>query len=421
MKRLAMGSATWMLQTVLAIGVSSVAVVGTAASAQAASAAGTRQLGTVKSIDAGKLTVATDDGKTVVMSLASAARVQQLAPGQTDLKMAEPSSAADIVVGDRVLAVGKMDGDAFVAARVVLMKTTAIAERNQASQADWQRRGSGGIVTTVDPAANSIGISSGTRKVLLTTKPATIVRRYAPGSIKFEDAKRSTLAEIQPGDQLRVRGEKSADGTSVAAEEIVSGSFRNLSGTVISVDATANTVTLKDLVTKKNQTVSISTGSDLRTLPPEMAARFVQKPRPAGAAAGTAPPAGAPAAGAGAGGYAGRAPGGERPAGMGGNPGGPGGPGGQAGRGAGGGAPDLSQMITRLPKTTLADLKPGAALMIVASGSATAAGPLTAITLLSGVEPILAATPVGEAPATISPWSLGSNGAEAAGGAGGAQ
>ena len=34
--------------------------------------------------------------------------------------------------------------------------------------------------------------------------------------------------QIQPGDQLRARGEKSADGTEITAEEVVSGTFRNI-------------------------------------------------------------------------------------------------------------------------------------------------------------------------------------------------
>ena len=70
-------------------------------------------------------------------------------------------------------------------------------------------------------------------------------------------------------------------------------------------------------------------------------------------------------------------------------------------------------MIPRLPKTTLADLKAGEALMIVASGTGNT-GPFTAITLLSGVEALLTGPAGSEM--TISPWSLGSGGAEAGGG-----
>lgn len=82
---------------------------------------------------------------------------------------------------------------------------------------------------------------------------------------------------------------------------------------------------------------------------------------------------------------------------------------------------DLAQMLTRFPTGTLAELKPGDALMIVASqsqvGSQPGAATITAITMLSGVEPILAASPSGAAPAmTISPWNVGGGAPEGGGG-----
>jgi hypothetical protein len=67
---------------------------------------------------------------------------------------------------------------------------------------------------------------------------------------------------------------------------------------------------------------------------------------------------------------------------------------------------DLSQMLNRLPTGSLNDLHSGQAVMLVASQSPSGEG-LTAVTLLSGVEPILAATP-GNSPAmTLSPWNVG--------------
>ena len=79
-----------------------------------------------------------------------------------------------------------------------------------------------------------------------------MLRRYAPGSVKFDDAKPAPLAEIRPGDQLRARGEKNADGSELTAQEIVSGSFRNISGTISSLDSAQGTITVHDLATKKN-------------------------------------------------------------------------------------------------------------------------------------------------------------------------
>ncbi len=376
--------------------------------------AANRALGTVKSISGNSLTVATDAGATVPVTLADAVRVQQLAPGSTDLKTAQASTVDAIAAGDRVLVSGTAgEAGALTATRVILMKSDAIAQRNQSTQADWNRRGSGGIVTAVDSLTGSIAVSSGARKITVETKNSTIYRRYAPGSVKFEEAKPGTMADLHPGDQLRVRGDRSADGLTVTAEEIVSGSFKNLSGTVISINAAANTFVIKDLATKKNETVAIGTESDLRALPPEAAARFAaSRARPGAAAAGS--PAGPPAAAAGtppgagegrrSGGYGAGAPGG----------GGYGGPGGEgrapSGRGSGA---DLSQMIPRLPKSSIADLKAGEALMIVASGNS---GPYTAITVLSGVEALLTGPAGSEI--TLPPWSSGAAGGGEAGGGG---
>jgi hypothetical protein len=67
---------------------------------------------------------------------------------------------------------------------------------------------------------------------------------------------------------------------------------------------------------------------------------------------------------------------------------------------------DLSQMLSRLPNETIADLHTGDAVMIVASQATPGSASVTAVTLLSGVEPILAATPSGTAAMTLSPWNV---------------
>ena len=372
-------------------------------SAQAAPAAAGRVQGTVKSISGNTIVVTTATGDSTV-TLAAGARVQQSA----DLKTVAPSTLDQLAVGDRVLVMGAAgDGGTFAGNRLVMIKSEAIAQRNQASQQDWARRGSGGIVASVDPAAKTVLISSGAKKVTITTTGTTIFRRYAPGSVKFEEAKPGTLADLQAGDQLRVRGDKTADGTGITAEEIVSGSFKNLAGTVVSVNAAANSLVIKDLSSKKNETVTIGNESDLRAMPPEIAARFAPAKSRPGAPAGAAAGGGAPAP---AGGDTAAAGGeGRRPGGYGGGAGGPG-----RGPGGGRGAADLSQIIPRLPKANLTDIKAGEALMIVASG-ASASGPFTAITLLTGVEPLLTGPAGSEL--TIPPWSAGAGAAGEAGGA----
>jgi co-chaperonin GroES (HSP10) len=356
----------------------------------------------VKAVSGKSLTLKTDAGQEIVVSVAEGARILQLAPGSTDLKTAQSITLGDIAVGDRVLVSGKAGdtADVFAASRVILMKSGDIAQKHEAEQADWQKRGSGGIVTAVDAGSEAVTISIGAKKVTLTTSAATKFRRYAGDSVKFEDAKPSTLAQIQVGDHLRVRGTKSEDGSSIQAEEIVSGAFKNLAGLIATIDADKGTLTLKDLATKKTVTVNITANSSIRTLPPQAAAMFAARAK--GGAAG----AGGGAASGGAGG--GTAGGGQAGASGEGRPGG-------AGRSAGG---DLSQLVGRLPNKTISDLKVGDAVMIVASQPDPGSNSVTAVTLLSGVEPILAAAP-GAPSMTLSPWSLGGEGAPEGGGGGG--
>jgi hypothetical protein len=74
--------------------------------------------------------------------------------------------------------------------------------------------------------------------------------------------------------------------------------------------------------------------------------------------------------------------------------------------------------VSRLPNKTIADLKVGDAVMIVASQPEAASSTVTAVTLLSGVEPILAAKP-GAPSITLSPWNLGAEAPDGGGGGGG--
>jgi co-chaperonin GroES (HSP10) len=359
-----------------------------------ATAPAARQLGTVTAIAGSSLTLKTDAGQEVVVSVPEGARILQLAPGSTDLKTAQTIALKDIAVGDRVLVNGKAGDTAgsFAAVRVILMKSSDIAQKHETEQADWQKRGTGGIVSAVDVGTGTLTIAVGAKKVAVTTSGKTQFRRYAGDSVKFEDAKPGTLAQIQTGDQLRVLGTKSEDGSSIEGEAVVSGSFKNLAGLIATIDAAKGTLTLKDLATKKTVTVTITPNSNVRALPPQAAAMFAARAKGAGAdgSGGGSPQPAAQAAG-------------------GGRPGGP-------GRSAGG---DLSQLVSRLPNKTLADLKVGDAVMIVASQPDPGSATVTAVTLLSGVEPILAATPSGGPAMTLSPWNLGGEGAPEGGGGGG--
>jgi hypothetical protein len=369
----------------------------------AAQPAVARRIGAIKAINGNALTLAPDAGPEVAVTVQPNARLLRIAPGEKDLKNATPVQLQDLKVGDRVRVRGQASADAqsIAALEIIVIAHSDLEARHEQERQDWQKRGLGGLVSAVDPATGTVTISvtslAGKKDIALHTSKTTVFRRYAPDSVKFDDAKPSTLLEVQPGDQLRARGDRNADGSELAAEEIVTGTFRNIAGTVNSVDASSGTVSVQDLLSKKAMQVRITADSQLHKLPFEMAQRIAARlkgamppgmPGAAGSSnsgsvpvAGNGPPSGAPSGGMSAGGGAG---GGMRQ----------------------GGAPDFQQMLSRMPAVTLADLHKGDAVLIVTTQGTAASGG-TAITLLSGVEPILQAAPTGSQAMMLAPWSLG--------------
>jgi hypothetical protein len=215
------------------------------------------------------------------------------------------------------------------------------------------------------------------------TTSSTVLKRYAPGSVRFDQAQPAPITAIQPGDQLWARGVKNADGTEIAADGIVSGTFLSIAGTILSTDPAASTVTVKDLATKKPVTVRISADAQMRRLDDKVAA-FLAARLKGGSAGG--PPAGAAGGGA---------SGGAAPRNF-----------NQSGGGAGS-RMDFETILERAPAIQLASLQKGEAVMIVATGDASS---VSAVKLLAGVEPLLEAP---QAQDLLSSWSLSSGESEA--------
>jgi len=390
-----------------------------------------KQVGAIKSIEGNAVTITTDSGATATVNVQPATKIVRVEPGQTDLKSAVPMDFKDLQIGDRIFVRWKASDTAqpVNAIGIIAMKRADVDAKQQHERDDWQKRSVGGPVTAIDPAAKTISISvtaiGGKKSVAVNTTPKTVFRRYAPDSVKFDDAKPSALDQVKPGDQLRALGTRSADGSTVDAEEIVTGSFRNIAGTINSIDAAANSITVMDLITKKPVVVKVSDQTQLRKLAPEVAQRiaFRLKGAAAGAAqandASTPPvaaspsgsaPSGSPSSGQNARQGDAQQGGGQR------NGAGASSAGGANGR-AGGGPADLQQILNRMPAASLSDFHKGDAVMAV-STEGTNSGGVTAITLVGGVETILeAAATSGSQMMTLSPWSLGSSSAMDAGGA----
>jgi hypothetical protein len=362
----------------------------------------TQQVGTVKAINGNTLILTPDAGSEVSVTVQDTTKIVQVAPGQKDLKSAVAIHLEDLQPGDRILVRSRPAPDAksAVAVGIIAMKSTDVEAKKAKDRDDWQKRGMAGLVSAADPAIGAIKISTGNgasaKTIVIHTTKNTILRRYAPDSVKFDDAKPAPLDQIRPGDQLRARGTKSDDGSEFQADEIVWGTFRNIAGIITSADSSAGTITLSDLIAKKTVVVKVTDQSQLRKIPAQMAQMIAFRLKSAGA--GSQGSSGASSQGGGAAG-AGPPNGGQRPGGAG------------AGRG------DFQQIVNRLPAATLSDFQKGDAVMVV-STQGTDSGGVTAITLLGGVEAILAAAPAGNASQaiTLSPWSLGAPAGDASSG-----
>ncbi len=325
------------------------------------------------SSDGSKITVKPDTGATVDVLLDANTSYMQVPPGEKDLKKASRIELKDIAEGDRVYARSRQaDGQApGPAVSVIVMSKTQVAQRQQAASAEWQTRGAAGRVTAVDPAAKTVTIRvqgpGGPHPLTVQTDATTGFRRYSAESIRFADAKKSDFGEIAVGNNLRVLGDKTADGASIHAEQIISGSFRNVAGTVVSVDAANNTIKVNDLLTKQPVTVGVNTDTNMRKIPPGLAAMLARMSQNNPANAGT--PGATPGAAAGSDAHAGQGGPDSHPGYNG--PGSPnaiaaahpgatgpqaGGPGGDPGS-----RPhmDVNQVLERSPQVALADLKPG--------------------------------------------------------------
>jgi hypothetical protein len=347
-------------------------------------------LGTVTAVDSSAHTVTVKEDKTgtsYTLLLAETKTLLKVEPGAKDLKNAVRITADDLQTGDRVDARGlKPDASSntLAARSVVLMSGRALQQAHQAQAAEWQHS-TAGVVTSVAGAAGKLNATiktpEGAKPVAIETTGQTEFTRYAPENPKTPAP--SQLNQIQIGDQVRVIGDKSADGTTITAQKIYSGAFRTISGTVTSIGQDGKSVTVKDLATKKPVEIVLGEDAAVHRLPPMMAMMLARRFNPS-----YKPPEGAPNGGA-------------APAGA-----------GQTPRMGGGGGPrgngDISQMLERTPKIALTDLKQGDA--VVVSGAVAGAGNthLLASNVIAGVEPILQSAPQRQGGQSLGgDWGLG--------------
>lgn len=327
-------------------------------------------IGEVKVIDgaAKQLTIKTDAGSVVNVALSDATVYMRLAPGEKTLTNATKITFSEVGEGDRVWARGKVaeDRKSVPATALIVMNKVDIAKKQEAERAEWKKRGMLGMITALKPETKEITVSTrsmtGTQSVIVPVSDKVEMRRYAPDSIKFADAKPAKFDELKVGDQVRALGDRSPDGASFTAEKVVTGSFKTVAGVVTAIDAATGEIKVNDMQTKQPLTIVVKQDAVLRKFP-AMGEGGMMMVRPQGAGAGAPAGQGAQAAPAG------------------------GGPQGAGPRPAGGGM-NIQDMLERLPVIAIADVKVGDTI-IVSSTKGADPTRLTAISLISGADTLL--------------------------------
>lgn len=310
-----------------------------------------RMIGEVLAIDLplGQLSLKTDTGETVTVKISPQTSCLRVPPGEKTLERAARISLQVIGIGDRVFANGQVaeDRKSMSARQLIVMAKADLEGQRERDRADWRRRGVTGTITALNPSIKEITLlmssPAGNKPIIVTAAEGVRYRRYAPDSIKFSDAKPGSFAELRVGDQLRARGEKSSDGLRFTPEEIVSGAFRSIGGSIISVNAESSEIKVQEIQGPQPITVIIGRDSLLRRLPPDLVTRVMKRVR------------------------------GSEPG---------------ASEKNEADEPDWQETLERLPALTIADLKPGDR-VVITSTKGIHPERVTAIGLFTGVDALL--------------------------------
>jgi Cu/Ag efflux protein CusF len=325
-----------------------------------------RPVGVILAIDlaAKRVTIKTDAGPEMTVVFDEATRFLRVAPGAKDLENAAAISASEMTAGDRILARGRSGGDtgSFAATSIIVISKADLARKHAAERAEWEKRGVGGVITALDPAAKEITITvpttAGVKPMVIAFTPGAALRRYAPNSVKFSDARPSHFEELKIGDHVRALGTGNEDRSRYTAEELVSGSFRVIAAVIVSHDAAQNTVLVTDLATNKRIEARLTPDSIARRLSAEIVQKLAARNKEV-----SAPDQG---------------------------------------------PRDLQPLIEKLPHLSGAELKAGDAVIISFANSEDVSR-VTAITLLAGVEPLLKTSTRGGQSVNLGSWNLDLN------------
>ena len=314
--------------------------------------------------DTRQVVVTTAAGSQVTVTLSDRTVYMRIPPGEKTKEKFIKIAPTDFGMGDSVFARGRMSEDrkSMPALEFYVMSKGDIAEKRERERNEWRTRGIAGTISALNADTKEITVDArtaeGPKPVVVAVTNETKFRRYAPDSVRFSDAKPGLFSDLKVGDQLRALGTKNPEGTRLTPEEIVTGSFQTISGTITEIDAEKKEIKIKDLQSQQPVTIVVSNDSSMRKLTPEMVTALTP---------GKPDAAKTPAKGSG----------------------------------------DLQEMFDQLPTFTLQDLKPGESILI-SSTKGTDAARVTAIAVVSGVGPLLQNNQGGRATAvSLGAMSLG--------------
>jgi preprotein translocase subunit YajC/antitoxin (DNA-binding transcriptional repressor) of toxin-antitoxin stability system len=281
--------------------------------------------------DTRQVIVTTAAGSQVTVTLSDRTVFMRIPPGEKTKDKFIKIAPTDFALGDSVFARGRMSEDrkTMPALEFYVMSKGDIAEKRDRERGAWSKRGIAGTISAVNAETKEITVEArtveGPKPIVVAATADTKFRRYAPDSVRFDDAKTGTFADLKVGDQLRALG--TPDGARFTPEEIVTGSFQTISGTITEIDAEKKEIKIKE----QPVTIVLSKDSSMRRLTPEMVTALSAPGKPGG---------------------------------------------------------DLQEKFDQLPTFTLQELKAGDSILISSTKGADPAR-VTAIAVVSGVGPLL--------------------------------
>ncbi len=176
-----------------------------------------------------------------------------------------------INIGDR-LCVQFEGNETSAASAILVLSRTDMQQQQLHVLATLHRDSAFGTITKLDAATRCIEVNrvskDGSLHALrVDAEEPVAIRRYGEDAIALDDAEAGSWEELSVGSKVYIRGQSSADRTSMRAGLIVLGGFRTFVGRVRSIDALTETVEVADVHSEKVLTVHVHPAGLFRISP----------------------------------------------------------------------------------------------------------------------------------------------------------